>query len=92
VSEPLSWDELSRAQQRALERLWARGTVRGQDPTIVIGLTLMGYVVGERLSTSGDELCSQALAEMMGRMHTTRDRERRNTRARIAAAVAATDG
>jgi hypothetical protein len=92
MSEPLSWHELSREQQKVLERLWAGGTVRGQDPTIVVGLVLMGYILGERLTAAGDGLCSHALAAMTARMRANKDQGRRIALARIADAIASTAG
>jgi len=90
MSEPLSWDELSREQQKVLERLWAGGTVRRQDPAIVVGLVLMGYILGERLTAAGDRLCSHALDAMIVRMRADKDRGRRSVLARIADAIAST--
>ncbi len=51
----------------------------------------MGYVVEERPTAEGDELRSNALAAMMKRMRTDKERERRVGFARIAAAVAVTN-
>jgi hypothetical protein len=59
---------LNRTQQRLLERLWAGGSVRGQDPAIVVGLVLMGYVMNERLTAAGETLCAGALADVVNRM------------------------
>ena len=63
------WNELSRAQQRVLARLWAGGSCRGQDRVTVIGLVLMGYVEGEHLTPAGERLCSDALGEIVNRLH-----------------------
>jgi hypothetical protein len=68
TSESLPWDELSRAHQCALERLWAGGSLRGRDPAIVIGLRSMGYIEGDELTRAGEALCRVALTAMMARV------------------------
>jgi hypothetical protein len=68
MSESLSWDELSREQKRALERLWAGGSTRGLDRVAVIGLVLMGYVEGDRLTSAGEELCADAHDAVVARL------------------------
>jgi hypothetical protein len=68
MSEPLHWDELSRAHQMALERLWAGGTLRGRDPEILIGLRSMGYIRGDQLTPAGEQLCAVALVGVVDRM------------------------
>ena len=68
MSEPLAWNHLSRAHQKVLARVWAGGTIRNQDPSIVVGLQLMGYMQGDKLSTAGDQLCSEALITTMKRV------------------------
>lgn len=40
-----------------------------ESPLIVVGLVLMGYVLGERLTKAGDELCSNALVAIVERMN-----------------------
>jgi hypothetical protein len=71
TSESLSWNELSRAHQKVLERLWAGGTLRGRDPEIVVGLRYMGYVYGDRLTPLGEQLCTNALIAIYGRLGKT---------------------
>lgn len=68
MAESLSWNELSRAHQRVLARLWGGGSVRGQDPEVVIGLQLMGYMQGDRLSPIGHQLCADAYVAMADRI------------------------
>lgn len=68
MTDSILWNELSRAHQRVLERLWGGGTVRGQDPAIVIGLERMGYVEGDELTPLGSTLCETRLREMMKRI------------------------
>jgi len=68
TSERLPWNELSRAHQAVLERLWAGGSLRGRDPAVVIGLRSMGYIEGDGLSSAGEALCRVALTAMMARV------------------------
>jgi len=68
MSEPSPWNELERAQRKALERLWAGGSTRGLDRVAIIGLHLMGYVEDDRLTSAGEELCANALDEIVGRL------------------------
>lgn len=68
MSEPLAWGELTREQKRALERLWAGGSTRGLDRVTLIGLALMGYVEDDRLTSAGDDLCANALDEVVARL------------------------
>jgi len=67
TSEGLPWNQLSRAHQKVLERLWAGGTLRGRDPDIVTGLRLMGYIHGDKLTPFGEQLCVNALIATLER-------------------------
>ena len=71
MSEQLTWNELSRAHQAVLERLWAGGTLRGRDPEIVVGLRFMGYIQGNRLTPAGERLCTAALMGIVDRIRKT---------------------
>ncbi len=62
------WDDLTRPQQRVLERLWGGGSVSKQNPKVLLELASMGYIVGSRLTPAGDELCAKALKEMSERI------------------------
>ena len=68
MSQQVPWSELDRAQRKVLERLWAGGSTRGLDRVTIIGLHLMGYVDGDRLTSAGEELCSKALDEIVARL------------------------
>jgi hypothetical protein len=68
MSEASPWRELDRAQRKVLERLWAGGSTRGLDRVTIIGLHLMGYVEGDRLTSVGEDLCANALDEIIGRL------------------------
>jgi len=67
TSEGMPWNQLSRAHQKVLERLWAGGTLRGRDPDIVTGLRLMGYIDGNELTPLGERLCVNALIAVLER-------------------------
>lgn len=68
MSEPVPWGELDRAQRKVLERLWAGGSTRGLDRVTLIGLALMGYVEDDRLTPVGEELCADALNDIVSRL------------------------
>jgi len=68
MSAPFTWDDLSRAHQKVLARVWGGGTTRGQDQNVVTGLRLMGYMQGEKLSPKGEEMCRAALLATVQRI------------------------
>jgi hypothetical protein len=68
MSESLAWRELDRTQHKVLERLWAGGSTRGVDRVTVIGLALMGYVEDDRLTSVGEQLCANALSDIVARL------------------------
>ena len=68
MSAALAWNELSRSHQKVLARIFGGGTTRGQDPSVVIGLHLMGYMQDDKLSAQGEELCRGALVATVQRI------------------------
>ena len=61
MSPDVEWNDLTRQQQWLLVRLYGGGTLRKQDPQIIIGLRRLDLLQDQQLSDLGFRLCEQAV-------------------------------
>jgi ribosomal protein S19E (S16A) len=68
----LDWKELSRADQKTLQRMYGGGSLRNCDPVAISRLRQSGLIEGkegrERLSSSGWQLMDYTHAQLKARM------------------------
>ena len=68
----MDWKELSRQDQRTLQRLYGGGSLRNCDPDIISRLQLLGLIEGkerrERLSPFGRALLDHTHARLKVRL------------------------
>jgi hypothetical protein len=68
----MDWNELSRLDQNALQRLYGGGSLRNCDPVAILRLRRLGLIEGkagrERLSPLGRELMDFTHAQMKARL------------------------
>ncbi len=68
IDNHVSYDELPRAEQNALIRLFGGGTARNVDEHVLYVLEQRGLIHGERLTALGEEVCREALPGVVERI------------------------
>lgn len=64
-----TWDELDRAQQKALARLFGGGSLLRIDSAIVLPLARRGLVNRDGITAAGEAVCASELAALRRRVY-----------------------
>ena len=71
----MNWKELSRLDQKTLQRLYGGGSLRNCDPDVISPLRQLGLIEGkenrERLSPLGQSMLDHTHAELKQRLGAT---------------------